>query len=101
MTGGPDITVELSAEKLRELQEKDDILAALRKVADGQSSTMAGPGSSGEMVCSRPQLHDSVLERRAAPLPSDFRCILVVSTVWQSVPLRSMQTLARCCSLHS
>ena len=44
VTGGPDITVELSAEKLRELQEKDDILAVLRKVADGQSSTMAGPG---------------------------------------------------------
>ena len=43
-TGGPDITVELSAEELKELQEKDDTLAVLRKVADGQSSTMAGPG---------------------------------------------------------
>ena len=37
-TGGPDITVELSAEELRELQQKDDTLAVLRKVADGLSS---------------------------------------------------------------
>ena len=43
-TGGPDITAELSAEELKELQEKDDTLAVLRKVADGQSSTLAGPG---------------------------------------------------------
>ena len=42
-TGGTNITVELSAEELRELQEKDDTLVVLRKVADGQSSTMAGP----------------------------------------------------------
>ena len=43
-TGSPGLTLELSAEELRKLQEGDDTLAVLRKVADGQSSTIAGPG---------------------------------------------------------
>ena len=88
--GGHNINVELSAEELRELQEKDDTLAVLRKAADGQSSTMAGPG-----FCRR----DGLLYRRWTPpgcneeemvveqLVLPVRCREVVVKLAHEIPL--------------